>query len=49
VRNPATGARIALRKFPPLIERILKSGGLPEFARERYLAEAQAELAGNRQ
>jgi len=49
VRNPATGARVNLRKFPPLIERILKSGGLPEFARERYLAEAKAELAGNRQ
>ena len=49
VRNPATGARVALRKFPPLIERILKSGGLPEFARERYLAEAKAEHPGNRQ
>jgi 3-isopropylmalate/(R)-2-methylmalate dehydratase small subunit len=41
VRNSATGASVALRKFPPLIERILKCGGLPEFARERYLAEAR--------
>ena len=49
VRNPATGARVAVRKFPPLIERILKSGGLPEFARERYLAESKAGLPGNRQ
>lgn len=41
VRNSATGARVALRKFPPLIERILQCGGLPEFARERYLAETR--------
>jgi len=40
VRNPATGATVALRKFPPLIERIFQCGGLPEFARERYLKEA---------
>lgn len=39
VRNPASGASVALRKFPPLIERIFQCGGLPEFARERYLAE----------
>ena len=39
-RNPATGASVALRKFPPLIERIMQCGGLPEFARQRYLAEA---------
>jgi 3-isopropylmalate/(R)-2-methylmalate dehydratase small subunit len=39
VRNPATGASVAVRKFPPLIERIVASGGLPEFARQRYLAE----------
>jgi 3-isopropylmalate/(R)-2-methylmalate dehydratase small subunit len=42
VRNPATGARVSMRKFPPLIERILQSGGLPEFARQRYLAETRA-------
>jgi len=36
VRNPATGASVALRKFPPLIERIFESGGLPQYARERY-------------
>ena len=41
VRNPATGATVALRKFPPLIERIFQCGGLPEFARERYLKEAE--------
>lgn len=39
VRNPATGASVALRKFPPLIERIFQAGGLPHVARERYLAE----------
>lgn len=41
VRNVATGAGASIRKFPPLIENIYKSGGLPEFARERYLAEAR--------
>jgi 3-isopropylmalate dehydratase small subunit len=39
VRNPETGASVAMRKFPPLIEKILQSGGLPQVARERYLAE----------
>jgi len=39
VRNAAGGAPVQIRKFPPLIENIYKSGGLPEFARERYLAE----------
>jgi 3-isopropylmalate/(R)-2-methylmalate dehydratase small subunit len=39
VRNPATGAAVELRKFPPLIEKIFECGGLPEFARERYLRE----------
>lgn len=39
VRNPVTGASVSIRKFPPLIEHILHSGGLPEFARQRYLAE----------
>jgi 3-isopropylmalate dehydratase small subunit len=40
VRNPATGERVTMRKYPPLIERIFQSGGLPEFARERFLKEA---------
>jgi 3-isopropylmalate dehydratase small subunit len=39
VRNAASGTTLQIRKFPPLIENIYKSGGLPEFARERYLAE----------
>ena len=38
-RNPATGATVSVRKFPPLIERIFAAGGLPELARARYLAE----------
>ena len=40
VRNPATDATVELRKFPPLIEQIFASGGLPEFAHARYLREA---------
>lgn len=40
-RNAASGASVPLRKFPPLIERIFQCGGLPEFARERYLAEGR--------
>ena len=40
VRNPASGKSVALRKFPPLIEQIFECGGLPEFARERYMREA---------
>jgi 3-isopropylmalate/(R)-2-methylmalate dehydratase small subunit len=39
VRNVASGASVTLRKFPPLIEQIFVAGGLPEFARERYLRE----------
>jgi 3-isopropylmalate dehydratase small subunit len=39
VLNPASGAKVPLRKFPPLIEEIFRVGGLPEFARERYLRE----------
>ena len=39
VTNAANGKSIAMRKFPPLIEKIFACGGLPEFARERYLAE----------
>ena len=40
VRNPGSGRTVALRKFPPMIEQIFECGGLPEFARERYLREA---------
>ena len=40
VRNPASGKTVALRKFPPMIEQIFECGGLPEFARERYMREA---------
>ena len=39
VRNPASGASVELRKFPPLIEKIFAVGGLPEFAYERYTRE----------
>ena len=45
-RNVATGAAVALRKYPPMIERIYECGGLPEFAHERYLQEAAAAAAG---
>ena len=40
VTNPASGQSIAMRKFPPLIEQIFACGGLPEFARARYLRES---------
>ena len=40
VRNPASGKSVSIRKFPPMIEQIFECGGLPEFARERYLREA---------
>ena len=39
-RNGASGATVALRKFPPLIEAIFSAGGLPEYAFERYHREA---------
>jgi 3-isopropylmalate/(R)-2-methylmalate dehydratase small subunit len=42
VRNPATGASVALRRYPPLIEQIFSVGGLPELAHERYLREKAA-------
>ena len=42
VTNAVSGASVALRKFPPLIEQIYRVGGLPEFARERYLREQAA-------
>ncbi|MBI3043394.1 MAG: 3-isopropylmalate dehydratase small subunit [Betaproteobacteria bacterium] len=40
VHNPASGKSVTVRKFPPMIEQIFECGGLPEFARERYLREA---------
>ena len=40
-RNVKTGAAVALRKFPPSIERIFQCGGLPELAYQRYMAEAR--------
>lgn len=40
VRNPASGKSVALRKYPPGIEQIFECGGLPEYARERYVREA---------
>jgi len=39
VRNVTTGVTTALRKYPPTIEAIFESGGMPAFARKRYLAE----------
>ena len=44
-RNADTGASVAIRKFPPLNERIFEAGGLPEVARARYLAETGAAVA----
>jgi 3-isopropylmalate dehydratase small subunit len=41
VRNVATGVSVELRKFPPMIEEIFASGGLPEFAYQRYQREVQ--------
>lgn len=46
VRNPASGKSVALRKFPPMIEQIFECGGLPEFARERYMREAALAARG---
>lgn len=40
VRNPASGASVPLRRFPPLIEQIFECGGLPELAYERFIREA---------
>jgi 3-isopropylmalate/(R)-2-methylmalate dehydratase small subunit len=41
VRNPASGASVPLRAFPPLIEEIFAAGGLPEYAFQRYVRETQ--------
>lgn len=45
VRNPESGATVPLRKYPQAIEEIFECGGLPQFARERYMREAA--LAGH--
>jgi hypothetical protein len=42
-RNVATGATIAIPKFPPMIEEIYRCGGLPQLARQRYLAETTSQ------
>ena len=38
-KNLASGATVAVRKFPAMIERIFECGGLPQLARQRYLRE----------
>lgn len=40
VKNAATGRTVSIPRFPPMIERIYECGGLPQLARQRYLAEA---------
>lgn len=45
VRNPSNGKSATLRKFPPMIEEIFKAGGLPEFAKQRFDAEAASPAA----
>lgn len=39
VKNVATGRTVSIPKFPPMIERIYECGGMPQLARQRYLAE----------
>ena len=39
IRNPASGAAVPLRRYPRAIEEIFECGGLPEFARQRYMRE----------
>lgn len=39
VRNVETGRQVSLRQFPPLIEEIMRAGGLPEYAFRRYMAQ----------
>jgi 3-isopropylmalate dehydratase small subunit len=41
-KNVATGASIAIPKFPPMIEEIYRCGGLPQLARQRYLEETRS-------
>ena len=40
VRNVDTGKEVALRKYPPVVERIYEAGGILPYAKRRYLAEA---------
>ena len=47
VRNVASGAAVLLRRFPAMIEEIYACGGLPEFARERYLRESALAAAAS--
>ena len=42
VRNPVNGKSVTIRKFPSMIEEIFRAGGLPEFAKKRFDAEAAA-------
>jgi 3-isopropylmalate/(R)-2-methylmalate dehydratase small subunit len=41
-RNTATGATVAIPSFPPMIEQIYACGGLPQLARQRYVAETSS-------
>lgn len=41
VRNADTGSEVALRKFPPVVERIYEAGGILPYARRRYLLETE--------
>lgn len=45
VRNVATGKAVKIRKYPPIIERIMAAGGMMTYARERYLAEESGQKA----
>ena len=46
VRNIDTGAEVALRKYPPVVERIYAAGGMLPYARKRYDAEKAEALSG---
>ena len=48
VRNPATGANVVLRRYPPLIEQIFSVGGLPELAYERFVREEAVRAAARK-
>ncbi|GBD10514.1 2,3-dimethylmalate dehydratase small subunit [bacterium HR23] len=39
VRNLDTGRQVALRKYPPIVERIYAAGGIIPYTRQRYLQE----------
>lgn len=40
ISNPKNGQSVGMKKFPALIEEIFKAGGLHEFAKARFDAEA---------